>query len=596
MPWRPELGRRGLLQASAALAVAQPDVPVPVRASARPGSGRFMADEFGTVGVFGLEWLLEPRFTRLLDHIAASPGAVRGIRAFGVLNGGLDKTFPTLNGAIWDDPDRPMDFSRSLAALEAMVSRGLVPFLPLTFFPPAVSPKPITPPASWERWQALVRGFLDAVVGRFGAAEVARWWFEGWNEPNMPPFWGGDFDQYLALYRATSEAITASGHRVRLGGPVLAYMPDGGEALMERFLTFLRANPAVKCDFVSLHRKGIWVTEEIEPELSRLVDSAEVTARAVRRLLPERARGMPVVNDEADMRVVFDQPYRPRVTEQFPSWLAAVAIAHDAMSAASPEGMRFLAASDNANQQLPRGPFDGRRALMTPVSTPEDLVKLPVMNFYELLRLMGEQRAAPAEGLPPGVAHLLTSGPHGIAALFTRFEPAGEVRLDYVLRDIPWQQANLVQFCIDATHSNATTLADKGADPAAMRLAAELGVEAPLRSNLAVTRGELRVPVRIAAFGTVLLWVTPHRPAPPATPRWIEARREGGNVVLRWTPDAAPDFYSFELTRDGSRISPEPLRAAMWIDTAPPPGPHRYGVRAMSASGIWSDAAAQELG
>jgi hypothetical protein len=33
-------------------------------------------------------------------------------------------------------------------------------------------------------------------------------------------------------------------------------------------------------------------------------------------------------------------------------------------------------------------------------------------------------------------------------------------------------------------------------------------------------------------------------------------------------------------------LSPGPLRAAMWVDTAPPKGVRIYGVRAISASGV----------
>src|SRR5690606_38637717 len=117
------------------------------------------------------------------------------------------------------------DFSVPLDCLSALVSRGLAPFVALTFFPPAVSPSPIEPPADLAPWRRLVHGFLDAAVARFGAEELRRWWLEVWNEPNMPTFWRGDFERYLDLYRATSEAVRASDYAVRLGGPAIAYMP-----------------------------------------------------------------------------------------------------------------------------------------------------------------------------------------------------------------------------------------------------------------------------------------------------------------------------------------------------------------------------------
>ncbi len=559
------LTRRSLLghgAARAAVAAAEPPFD--------PGA-------FGTVGVFGLDWLLDPRFIQVLDTLAASPGAVRGVRVFGALSLGRDKVFPTTSAGVWDDPAGAPDFSRTLLALDALVRRGLSPFLPLTFFPPAVSSTPTQPPADWNHWTTLVRAFLDAVTARFGAAEVAQWWFEAWNEPNMPPFWAGSFDQYLDLYRATSAAV--AGRRIRLGGPVLAYVPSEGPALTERFLRFLADEPGVKCDFISLHRKGSWSTGEGKPELGRLIQAADDTASAILRIVPDRARGIVVVNDEADMMVGFDRPYPPRMTHQSTAWLAASLVAHDALDRAwAPHGIRFRAFSDNANQQLAQGPFDGRRMLMTPVSGAVDgLVKLPVFAFYELLRLLGPQRL-PVPPPPPGVSALVTAGSGGMAALFTRYGDGG-AEFDWMPSGVPWRRVNVVQFRVDAGHTNPAP----GMTPAALRRAAELGVAAPIRRGVAP--GTERI--MLGPYATALVWITPARARMPAAPRWIEVRQDAAGTLLRWTPSEDPAFYSYEVMRDGAAIAPEPMRAAVWVDTSGS-GPARYAVRTVTASGIRS--------
>jgi Glycosyl hydrolases family 39 len=565
--------------------------------SARPGAP-FLVDAFSGAGVFDADWLLEPRYTRLLDTMAASPGAFGTMRFFGALNAGeREAVFPTSSGRVWPALDAPMDFSVPLAALDALVSRGITPFVGLTFFPRAVSTGPVVPPPDgYAAWQRLVRGFLDAVTARFGAAAVGRWWFEAWNEPNMPPFWGGSFDQYLDLYRATSEAVLASGHTIRLGGPALAYLPGEGRPLMERFLAFLHREPKVKCDFVSMHRKGIWVSGEQEPRLDRLEAAARETADALLRLAPERARGMAIVNDEADMKVRFDTPYEPRMTEQFPAWLAASAILHDRLSAEyAGAGIRFVAAADHANQHLVQAPFDGRRSVMTRLSAdPADLVKLPVFHFHEMLRLLGDRHGTvlAAERLPAGLFHLVTSSEAGVAALLTYYPdgPAGPVDMDYTLQDLPWRPVNLARFGIGAALSNSYaaaggTLLPNVTGAARIRAAAELGVADPIRSGVVPDGGALRLRLRLMPFETVLIWVTPTRPLPPAKLSWVQASVEGGNAVLRWTPGRESDLYSYEVRRNGELISPVPLRAAMWVDAAPP-GRHTYGVRAVSASGV----------
>ena len=588
------------------------DAASPGRLPVRPG-------EFGIVGVFDIDWLLEPRLTRLLDNLAASPDAFRAVRFFGALNSGeREDVHPTRSGGVWLRRDRPPDFSTTLQALAALVSRGLVPFIGLTFFPPAVSPSPIMPPPSFDAWGELVHAFLDAAVAQFGADEVARWWFEAWNEPNMPPFWGGSFDQYLALYRATSDAVARSGHAVRLGGPVLAYTPGEGPVLMERFLAFLAQDRTLRCDFVSYHRKGIWVAGEDEPRLARLAEAAGEVAEAVLRLVPERARGLWVVNDEADMKVGFDRPYEPRLTEQFPSWLAASLIVHETVSAEyAPQGMRFLAAADDANQHLVQAPLDGRRSVMTRTSADagaaNDLLKLPVYAFYELLPLLGGQRAAttspdPAHGAffpHTDLLHLPTVAASHIGVLFTCCPDRGGGAgwsLDYTLRGVPWPTVNVAWFRVDGEHANAFAAAghampatlDGPEDVRRVRMVQELGVAAPIRSGLALPGGVFRDRLDLAPFATALLWITPFSPSVPEAPQWIAAEASGSNVVLRWQPSQQSSFYTYEVFRldaggqPGPHLSPVPLRSALWVDTAPPDGPHAYGVCVVSASGVAS--------
>jgi hypothetical protein len=283
----------------------------------------------------------------------------------------------------------------------------------------------------------------------------------------MPQFWRGGFDRYLDLYRATARAV---GPGLRLGGPAIAWLPDGsGPRLMERFLRVLAEDPGLPCDFLSFHRKGTWEEAEGEPLVSRLVEAAEATAELALRLVPERcARGLAIVNNEADMRVGFQHPYAPRMSERFPSWLAATAAAHVRLSARhAPHGLRFVAAADNANQHLMREPFDGRRALMTPTAAdrPEDLIKLPVFGFYEMLRLLGDGLCA-AEALEGGVFQLVTADAGRIGALLTHHpaDPAtasGPVVLDWTLTDIPWSRVNLVLFRIDTALSNAFAAAGR---------------------------------------------------------------------------------------------------------------------------------------
>jgi hypothetical protein len=576
-------------------------------------------EEFGIVGVFDVDWLTDPRFTRLLDNFAASPGAFRGIRFFGALNSGTrQNTTPGSSGGItWPAVRAPMDFSATLAALDALTSRGLIPFVQLSFFPTAVSPDPITPPASWEPWQRLVRQFLATLATdpRFGERAIREWWFEVWNEPNIPVFWRGTFDQYLDLYRATTQAVRETGYAIRLGGPALAWLPptDGdaaGVPLMHRFLQFLHDEPDARCDFLSFHAKGSWT--DASPSLDDLTRAAESVATMAQAIDPDRFHDLPIINNEADEKVGFDTPYEPRMDERAPAWLSAVTIAYDTLNARFRDtGLRFPAAADNANLQLVQAPFDGRRSVMTrtaPTAT-TDLLKLPVYNWYELLRLLGDSHGMVLRGNDQcypttDLFHVITAAPTHLSALvsiYPRDAAAGARDVVYTIMDVPWQTVNIARFQIDHVLSNAYTAAGGQLSPsldpsmlAAIRQAQELTLFMPIRQVVPVPDGTLVERFSLTPYTTLLYWITPFRPDAPAAPAWVRADADGSNMVLRWEPSTDPSFYTYELFRangdmPGTRLSPLPLRAALWVDTAPPPGSHSYSVRTISASGVASE-------
>ncbi len=313
------------------------------------------------------------------------------------------------------------------------------------------------------------------------------------------------------------------------------------------------------------------------------------------------------------MRVGFDLPYEPRMTEQFPAWLAGLFIAYDGLSVRYRDsGMRFHAASDNANLQLVQGPFDGRRSVMTrasPAAT-SDLFKLPVYQFYELLRFIGNARGTVVSGASfcypySDLFHLLTVGEQHISALFSLYPTdnatAQPRELAYTITDIPWAQVSIARFPIDVTHSNAYTAAGRRLSPlvpdatlaGTIRQAQELALFASMQQGVTLRDSTFNDRLTIAPFTTLLYWITPFLPDPPAAPGWITATEAEGNVIVRWEPNRAPSFFSYQLflrseDEADTLLSPSPLRAAYWIDTAPPAGTRRYTVRTLSASGIAS--------
>jgi len=111
---------------------------------------------------------------------------------------------------------------------DSLLEIGLRPFVELNPMPAALASGTdtmfdwrmnITPPRDFAEWEALVEAFARHQVDRYGLEEVSRWYFEVWNEPNLPGFWRGSRDEYWKLYEASARALKRVSPRLRVGGP-----------------------------------------------------------------------------------------------------------------------------------------------------------------------------------------------------------------------------------------------------------------------------------------------------------------------------------------------------------------------------------------
>lgn len=127
-------------------------------------------------------------------------------------------------------------------------------FMPkkLAFNPDALHPfwykQNVSPPKSWEKWDGLMTALARNLVNRYGVDEVAQWYFEVWNEPNID-FWNGIPRQksYFELYDHTARDLKSVNPRLRVGGPATA-----AAAWVDDFLKHA-AEQRVPVDFVSTH-------------------------------------------------------------------------------------------------------------------------------------------------------------------------------------------------------------------------------------------------------------------------------------------------------------------------------------------------------
>jgi xylan 1,4-beta-xylosidase len=114
----------------------------------------------------------------------------------------------------------------------------------------------ITPPQSYAKWDALITALVQHWTDRYGADEVKTWYFEIWNEPNIPNFFSPNNPQkrkeeYFELYTHTAKAVRAVNPAYRVGGPAGA-----GPVWTKDLLAYCAAQQ-VPIDFISFHAYGL---------------------------------------------------------------------------------------------------------------------------------------------------------------------------------------------------------------------------------------------------------------------------------------------------------------------------------------------------
>ncbi|MFZ0301571.1 MAG: hypothetical protein WAL75_02755 [Terracidiphilus sp.] len=114
--------------------------------------------------------------------------------------------------------------------LDALQRLGLRPRVELSAMPVALASGTTTiddwgwnatPPRDYAEWGQLVGAFARHCLDRYGLDEIAQWYYEVWNEPNIN-FWTGSQQDYWKLYDTSAAALKAISPRLRVGGPVSA--------------------------------------------------------------------------------------------------------------------------------------------------------------------------------------------------------------------------------------------------------------------------------------------------------------------------------------------------------------------------------------
>jgi len=354
-------------------------------------------------------------------------------------------------GTLISHLDKPLySFFNADRICDFLLSIGMRPFVELGFMPEMLASGRetvfhyrgnVTPPADYGAWATLVRKLVGHWVERYGIAEVRQWFFEVWNEPNLPAFWTGTQDDYFKLYGHTAQAIKGVDASLRVGGPATAMTAWVGELLD------YCGRHDLPVDFISTH---IYPTDPLGFEGAdteeQLANSPRHLLRDRAKLVREHARGRPVYFTEWN---ISSNPRDPYHDEPFAAAYAArIVLETDAFV----DGYSFWTFTDIFEENyFPSVPFHGGFGLLNLYGVPK-----PIYRAFQLLHALGRERL-PVAGTHETVdAWAVRKGGSITVFLTNHAQPRHEIVTQLVevrLTDAPAPLAAWIER-IDEDHAN----------------------------------------------------------------------------------------------------------------------------------------------
>ncbi len=282
---------------------------------------------------------------------------------------------------------------------DVLLANGIRPFVEISFMPKQLAARPdyqafwyhpiVSPPADYAKWDALITAFARHLVNRYGIDEVAKWYFEVWNEPNIG-FWTGKPPQksYFELYDHTARALKAVNPRIRVGGPATAQAAWVGDMITHA------VKDNVPLDFVSTHVYGDDSAKDVFHD-NRTIAPHQMVCAAVDKVHEEilhsaRPR-IPLIWSEFNASYANHQSITDSI--YMGPWLA------DTISKCATETamMSYWTFSDVFEEQgVKKTPFYGGFGLVA-----EDGIPKPSYDAFMLLHELGDERlpAPPNEAI-----------------------------------------------------------------------------------------------------------------------------------------------------------------------------------------------------
>jgi xylan 1,4-beta-xylosidase len=281
---------------------------------------------------------------------------------------------------------------------DGLLANGVKPYVEISFMPKKLASRPqdlhafwykqnVSPPRDYAKWDALISAFARHLVERYGIDEVASWYFEVWNEPNID-FWTGRPAEptYFELYDHTASALKAVDRRIRVGGPATAQAAWVGDLIAHATTNH------VPLDFVSTHVYGNDAAKDVfgadPPVEDRAIPPHQMVCHAVKKvheqILASARPTLPLIWSEFNATYANESPITDSI--YMGPWLADTIRQCDGMT----EMMSYWTFSDVFEEQGPvKQPFYGGYGLIAAGGIPK-----PAFDAFALLHQLGDRRIA----------------------------------------------------------------------------------------------------------------------------------------------------------------------------------------------------------
>lgn len=432
-----------------------------------------------------------------LHDLAPVPVTIRAHHLLTSGNGKPELKWSSTNVYTEDANGKPAyDFKILDGIFDAYKAAGVRPMVELGFMPEAlaadlpnrhepyqvqypastVSGKSNNPPKDYAKWGELARVVTAHLVSRYGKTNVAQWYFEVWNEPDID-YWHGTPEDYYKLYDFAAAGVRAALPEAKIGGPAsTSPRSDHAYEFLRGFLDHINASNKIPLDFISFHAKGQptfrdgKVTMGLNRELTDVDRGFSLIAKY------SRFAHLPIILSEADPEgcAACSSKVNPannyRNGTLYPAYTAAAF--KSLFDLQDRHRVNLISMLSWSFEFEDKSYFEGFRSLAT------NGIDKPVLNIFRLFGLMSGDRvsttstgAVPLEALLatgvrdiPDVDAFATKSSHEAAVMLWNYHdsetPAEAAPVALTIAGIPAgiHRVLVQHYRIDQTHSNAYTV------------------------------------------------------------------------------------------------------------------------------------------